>query len=275
MPTCPLRPTPAAASPTARSFRPVEQLESRAYFAAAPAVSSLTLIDAATDHPVGLFASGATLAVGGGQAYSVEAGVAGGAQSVRFEVDGKLLRTENYAPLAIAGDDGRGDYAAWSPPAGTHALRVTPFAGRDGTGLAGPSVTVTFTAVVPAAEVFMVSDASVAGGPTVAASPAIAAAAAAVHPLGGNLNSQSDRVQDLAFVDLVKTTRGFYNVAGRKASNGFAAFAYADANGWPTEDFTFAAVDNSEWKVPVDAGTYHLSFRGPAAAAVTGSAASR
>src|SRR3954453_21356744 len=78
---------------------------------------------------------------------------------------------------------------------------------------------------------------------------------AVTHPLGGNLNSQSDRVQDLAFVDLVKTTRGFYNTAGRKASNGNTAFANTDANGWPTEDFTFNGVDNPEWNVPVDAGT--------------------
>src|SRR3712207_7602448 len=46
--------------------------------------------------------------------------------------------------------------------------------------------------------------------------------------LGGNLNVESDRVQDLPFTDLVKTTRGFYNLAGRTASGGNPAFANTD-----------------------------------------------
>jgi hypothetical protein len=78
-------------------------------------------------------------------------------------------------------------------------------------------------------------------------------------------------VQDLAFVDLVKTTRGFYNTAGRKASNGNIDFAKTDTNGWPIEDFSFTAVDNSECKINVDAGTYKMSFAGPAGVTVTGS----
>src|SRR5687767_8459935 len=55
--------------------------------------------------------------------------------------------------------------------------------------------------------------------------------------LGGNLNMQSDRIQDHPFTDLVRTTRGFYNLAGRLASNGKPALANTDANGWPTENF--------------------------------------
>src|SRR5688572_13885237 len=75
-------------------------------------------------------------------------------------------------------------------------------------------------------------------------------------PLGGNLNVQSDRVQDLPFTDLVKTTRGFYNLAGRVASNGKPAFANTDSSGWPTEDFTFSAADNAEYGVQITPGTY-------------------
>jgi hypothetical protein len=82
--------------------------------------------------------------------------------------------------------------------------------------------------------------------------------------LGGNLNMQSDRVQDHPFTNLVKTTRGFYNLAGRTAGNGKLDFASTDADGWPTEPFTFSFADNSEYGVPVDAGTYHMQFRGPA-----------
>jgi hypothetical protein len=94
----------------------------------------------------------------------------------------------------------------------------------------------------------------------------------ATAPLGGNLDFQSDRVQDLPFVDLVKTTRGFFNVAGRLAPNvqpPQPAFATTDANGWPTEDFTFAAVDNTEWNVDVKPGVYKTAFTGPAGVVVT------
>src|SRR6476660_7393118 len=45
-------------------------------------------------------------------------------------------------------------------------------------------------------------------------------ASASGTPLGANLNGESDRVEDHPFTDLVKTTRGFYNLAGRLASNG-------------------------------------------------------
>ena len=91
-------------------------------------------------------------------------------------------------------------------------------------------------------------------------------------PLGGNLDFQSDRIPDLPFVDLVKTTRGFFNVAGRLAPNvqpGQPDFATTDANGWPTEDFTFAAVDNTEWNVDVKPGVYKTAFTGPAGVVVT------
>ena len=247
---------------------PIERLESRAYFAAAPAVSSLTLIDATTDQAIGVFASGSKLDAGRG--YSVEAKVPAGTQSVAFVVDGKVLRTESYAPLTIAGDAG-GDIYAWSVQAGAHTLKVTPYAGESGTGLAGPAATVTFSAA-GAATAVPDSAATSAATATATTAPAVTAAATVSHPLGGNLNSQSDRVQDLAFIDLVKTTRGFYNTAGRRASNGATAFATTDANGWPTEDFSFTAVDNSEWNVPIDAGTYHLSFNGPSTAVLTGSA---
>src|SRR4051812_39539018 len=53
-------------------------------------------------------------------------------------------------------------------------------------------------------------------------------ASASGTPLGANLNGESDRVEDHPFSDLVKTTRGFYNLAGRLASNGKTAFANTD-----------------------------------------------
>jgi hypothetical protein len=79
-------------------------------------------------------------------------------------------------------------------------------------------------------------------------------------PLGGNLNQQTDRIQDHPFVNLVKVTRGFFTSAGAPAT--------VDANGWPTEDFSFSADDQSEYGVQVTPGTYSLSFTGPAGVVV-------
>jgi hypothetical protein len=104
---------------------------------------------------------------------------------------------------------------------------------------------------------------------TVAQPPAPVVQPPSYALLGGNLNAVSDRVQDLPFVDLVKTTRGFYNDAGRLASNGKIDFADTDANGWPTEDFSFTAADNSEWGTSVQPGIYHMSFVGPAGTIVS------
>lgn len=106
-------------------------------------------------------------------------------------------------------------------------------------------------------------------------SPAAADSAPAPLPqatpyalLGGNLNNPTDRIQDHPFTDLVKTTRGFYNLAGRLASNGQVDFANVDSNGWPKEDFAFSAADNSEWGVSLEPGIYHMSFVGPTATTV-------
>src|SRR5262245_59334318 len=57
------------------------------------------------------------------------------------------------------------------------------------------------------------------------------ATAAGKSALGGNLNLQGDRVQDHPFTDLIRTTRGFYNLAGRLASNGKTALANTTPEG--------------------------------------------
>ena len=102
-----------------------------------------------------------------------------------------------------------------------------------------------------------------------AAPPAMIPQPASYALLGGNLNGPTDRIQDHPFVDLVKTTRGFYNLAGRVASNGAIDFAHTDSNGWPTEDFTFCAADNAEWGVSLQAGVYQMSFVGPSTTTVS------
>jgi hypothetical protein len=101
-----------------------------------------------------------------------------------------------------------------------------------------------------------------------AAPPVLIAQPASYALLGGNVNGPTDRIQDHPFVDLVKTTRGFYNLAGRLASNGAVDFAHSDSNGWPTEDFTFCAADNAEWGVSLQPGIYQMSFVGPSTTTV-------
>ena len=109
--------------------------------------------------------------------------------------------------------------------------------------------------------------------PAVVTAPATVVTAAITQaplPLGGNLNQQTDRIQDHPFVDLVKVTRGFFNLAGRiDPTTGTAAPATTDANGWPTEDFSFSVDDQSEYGVQITPGTYQMSFTGPAGVNVT------
>lgn len=107
------------------------------------AVAGLTLINAATDAPIGAFSNGATLDTSGGRTYSVRADVGGGVRSVRFLLDGRQVRVENAAPYAVNGDAG-GDYPAWNVPAGNHTLTVVPYSGTGATGTAGPAFNVNF-----------------------------------------------------------------------------------------------------------------------------------
>ncbi len=136
---------------------------------------------------------------------------------------------------------------------------------RRGSGRSAP--TLSHAPVVEELESRALLSASAATVPTQSAfrpvSPvrSVAAASTSGHvPLGGNLNFQNDRVQDHPFVDLVKATRGFYNASGGLSST--------DGNGWPTQDFSFSAADNSEYGVAIAAGVYKLSFTGPAATTV-------
>lgn len=120
----------------------------------APSVASLVLIDADRDQPIAGFAplaegSELNLSTLPSRRLSIRAetspAVAG---SVRFTLDGVVLRTENLAPYAIAGDAAGGaDYLPWTPTLGAHVLVVTPFAGANASGAAGPARTLRFTVV--------------------------------------------------------------------------------------------------------------------------------
>jgi trimeric autotransporter adhesin len=68
--------------------------------------------------------------------------------SLRFAYDTiPAFRTEERAPFALAGDDGKGNYFSWTPTLGTHTVTATPFSLGGASGQRGTSQTVTFTVV--------------------------------------------------------------------------------------------------------------------------------
>lgn len=117
---------------------------------AQPSVTSFTLIDADTDAPIAAFdplLDGATLELTTLPANlniraNTDPATVG---SVVFGFDGDAsYRTENSPPYAVGGDS-NGDYNPWSPGSGPHTLSATAYSGSNGSGTAGPTLTVNFT----------------------------------------------------------------------------------------------------------------------------------
>ena len=67
-------------------------------------------------------------------------------ESVRFELDGRRIRTENLPPYALGGDT-EGNYASFPISAGTHTLTAIPFGANNAGGRQGVSKSVTFEVV--------------------------------------------------------------------------------------------------------------------------------
>lgn len=113
-------------------------------------VSSFTLINADTDQDLGPLTNGASvnLATLPTRNLNVRANTnPATVASVRFGYDGATsVSVESAAPYAFMGDSG-GDYAPWTPSAGSHTLTATPFSGAGATGTAGGSLSVTFTVI--------------------------------------------------------------------------------------------------------------------------------
>ncbi|MBA3833624.1 MAG: hypothetical protein H0X34_17375 [Chthoniobacterales bacterium] len=61
-----------------------------------------------------------------------------------FKLDGKVIRTENKEPYAVAGDI-NGVYTAWKPAVGNHVLVATPYSADAGKGTVGAPVTISFS----------------------------------------------------------------------------------------------------------------------------------
>ena len=108
-------------------------------------ISKLNLINTTKQTVLRSLSNGSTIALSvDGSALNVQAEVGGTVGSVAFILDGKLVRTENGAPFALAGDNG-GVYLKWTPVVGSHTLRAVAYSGDDRTGSTGATYEVGFT----------------------------------------------------------------------------------------------------------------------------------
>jgi hypothetical protein len=107
--------------------------------AGAQTVASFTVVNADTEADVATFTSSGSVSIAATPRINVRAN-ASGVGSVVFTDSTGARRVESVAPYAYKGDTG-GNYAAWSPVAGTYSITATPFSGAGGTGSAGPSKT--------------------------------------------------------------------------------------------------------------------------------------
>ena len=117
----------------------------------APATYSFTFVNAENDRDIVRFDAGAilTLSAVGTRRITIRANTKlRKVGSVRFALKGTRTHTfiDNARPFALFGDDGLGNYYyAASLPAGSYSLKVTPYAGPDGTGLSFPAFSTVFT----------------------------------------------------------------------------------------------------------------------------------
>jgi hypothetical protein len=113
--------------------------------ATTPAVVKLALINTTAQKELRALTGGSTVILAqDGSALNVRADVSGTVGSVGFVLDGKLFRTENVAPYAMAGDTD-GDYYKWTPTTGSHTLRVTAYTSDNRKGTASSTVEVKFS----------------------------------------------------------------------------------------------------------------------------------
>jgi CubicO group peptidase (beta-lactamase class C family) len=113
-----------------------------------PTVTALTLMNADNDQPIRTLTNGLTITLADlpTRNLNVRAVTSPGTiGSVRFGLDANAnYRMETSAPYALAGDD-TGNYRPWTPTVGAHTVKATPYAGANGTGTVGATLTVGFT----------------------------------------------------------------------------------------------------------------------------------
>ncbi|HYP18032.1 MAG TPA: hypothetical protein VEQ65_12545 [Opitutus sp.] len=116
-----------------------------------PTITKLTLVNATTQRDIRVLSPGDTIVLStDGSALNVRADVSGTVGSVAFHYDGSLVQTENIAPYAFRADDD-GVYRKWTPTAGSHKIRATPYTAADRKGTVGTAFELAITVVAKAA----------------------------------------------------------------------------------------------------------------------------
>jgi uncharacterized protein len=112
-----------------------------------PALSGLTLVNAATNKDIGSLTNGQVIDLAVTPAINIRANPGTGkVSSVRFSLNTTTnYKTESVAPFAIAGDNNAGDYYNWNIAPGQYTIKATPYSATNAGGTAGNPISVTIT----------------------------------------------------------------------------------------------------------------------------------
>ncbi len=110
-------------------------------------VISFDLVSTASGHAMKPLNDGDTIYLGSISSFTIRANTCDvSVGSVLFDLNGSFFKKENQFPYDIMG----GSFSspiAFMPPLGTHTVVATPYAGKNGKGMAGIAETVTFHVV--------------------------------------------------------------------------------------------------------------------------------
>lgn len=131
-------------------------------------VTQFMLMRTGTAGEIGLLTEGMTVNLATMPPFSLRADVCSTAavKSVRFILDGTIVRTENIAPYAIHGDTPTGSYNRWNVSTGNHTVSAIPYSGSNGTGTAGIALTRNFTVINGSAKTEQAAESSAHDTPT-------------------------------------------------------------------------------------------------------------
>ena len=107
-------------------------------------VTAFMLVSARNNRDTGPLEDGATVDRAKVEGVTVRAVTSGDVRSVRFALDGQVVRTESTAPYAVAGDT-KGNYSEWRIAPGRHTLTATPYAQGGAKGKPGDALQITFS----------------------------------------------------------------------------------------------------------------------------------
>lgn len=110
-------------------------------------ISSLTLVNSATDNDIRELNSSDTINLAVTPSISIRANPCQmPVGSVKFTVNGNNYRTESSAPFSVAGD-ASGNYNNWNVSPGLYTITATPYSGSGGSGTAGTGKTITLRVI--------------------------------------------------------------------------------------------------------------------------------